>query len=109
MRGVCIDSCHAYAAGYDLATDEGLNELAGEVERLMGKDAVRLIHLNDSKGEHASGTDRHEHLGKGRIGFEGLRNFVNHPVFNGVPMILETPKDNDDDDVENLYTLKKML
>lgn len=109
VGGVCIDSCHAYAAGYDLAGPEGVDTLAGEVERHMGRDAVKLLHLNDSKGLLGSGTDRHDHLGQGRIGLKGLGLFVNHKVFAHAPVIIETPWDTDDDDRNNLAKLSAML
>lgn len=109
VAGVCIDSCHAYAAGYDLSTQKGAQTLAREVGESLGEDAVRLIHLNDSKGELGSGTDRHEHLGKGRLGMEGLGFFISQPVFSQCPIVIETPKDKDEDDVANLDTLRKML
>ena len=109
VKGVCIDTCHAYAAGYDLAVDEGLHRLAKEVKRYLGDDIVKLIHMNDSKGEHDSGTDRHEHLGKGNIGHEGLQNFVKHPVFKNVPVIIETPQKAPGEDKENLGVLQKMF
>lgn len=109
VGGVCIDSCHAYAAGYDLAAAEGVDVLADEVDRYLGAEAVKLLHLNDSKGLLGSGTDRHDHLGQGRIGLKGLGLFVNHPVFASAPVIIETPKDSDDDDMENLARLRALL
>ncbi len=109
VKGVCIDSCHAYAAGYDLSTAHGIEVMAAEVEKYLGADAVRQIHLNDSKGEFDSGTDRHEHLGKGNIGIDGLSGFINHKVFAHCPVILETPKKADDDDEMNLATLSSII
>lgn len=109
VSGVCIDSCHAYAAGYDLSTEDGVGVLAHEAEKYLGIGTVRLLHLNDSKGELGSGTDRHEHLGEGRIGLKGLGFFVNHRVFEDVATILETPKDSDDDDMDNLSRLRSLL
>jgi deoxyribonuclease-4 len=107
--GVCIDSCHAFAAGYDLTTAEGLHALASEVERLLGGGAVRLIHLNDSKGDHATGTDRHEHIGQGRIGMHGLGALLAHPVFASVPVVLETPRETDADDLGNLARARSLM
>jgi deoxyribonuclease-4 len=107
--GVCLDSCHAYAAGYDLSTQEGGDTLAGEVMKYLGESSVRLLHLNDSKGEMGSGTDRHEHLGHGRIGLKGLGFFVKQKVFGEAPAILETPKESNDDDLKNLRILRSLL
>ncbi len=100
--GVCIDSCHAFAAGYDLTSDEGAQRLSDEVMEHIGADLVKLLHLNDSKGEMASGTDRHEHIGKGNIGAEGLARFLCADPFAGKPAILETPRTCDEDDINNL-------
>jgi deoxyribonuclease-4 len=105
VSGICIDTCHAFAAGYDLLTGEGREALAEQ----LGGYPVRLIHLNDAKGALASGLDRHEHLGRGRIGKEALRQFVAHGRFRDVPVILETPKKAETDDVENLDVLREML
>ena len=100
--GVCIDSCHAFAAGYDLTSNMGARELSAEVTEHLGADKVKLLHLNDSKGAHGTGTDRHEHIGKGNIGDKGLLRFLNAGPFKEVPAILETPRDSDDDDMANL-------
>jgi len=109
VSGVCLDSCHAFAAGYDLSVEEGVESLAAEVVRYLGKSSVKLIHLNDSKGEMGSGTDRHDHLGHGRIGLKGLGFFVKHQVFADSPAILETPKEKEDDDLMNLEILHSLL
>ena len=109
ISGVCLDSCHAYAAGYDIGSEGGVERLADEVLRSLGAGSVKLLHVNDSKGELGSGLDRHEHLGKGRIGLDGLGYFVKHDVFGSAPAILETPKDKESDDVENLLTLRSLL
>lgn len=107
--GVCIDSCHAYAAGYDLATVEGLRLLTSEVRTLLPAGAVRLLHLNDSKGAMGSGTDRHEHIGQGNIGAEGLRGFVRAAEFSNAAIILETPRESDEDDLRNLAEARKFF
>jgi deoxyribonuclease-4 len=107
--GVCIDSCHAFAAGYDLRKMRGMNRLAHEAEEYIGRHRIKLIHLNDSRGHAGSGTDRHEHIGLGKIGMDALRRFVNHPTFANIPVVLETPKKSDADDVENLKKVREML
>jgi len=109
VSGVCIDTCHAFSAGYDISNAEGIELIAGEIEKYIGKDNVRLLHLNDSKGLMGAGLDRHEHIGEGRIGNIGLKKFLNHSLFIDVPVILETPKKSEDDDMRNLTTVRKMI
>lgn len=106
--GICIDSCHAFAAGYDLSTDEGAQTLSDEVMEHIGKDMVKLLHLNDSKGQCASGTDRHEHIGKGNIGAKGLASFLESEAFGKTPAILETPRSDDNDDTRNLAAARAL-
>ena len=107
--GVCIDSCHAFAAGYDLSRPKGMKELETEVLELLGPDAVRLLHLNDSKGEMGSGTDRHDHIGKGLIGNAGLRRFLKSKAFRKAHVILETPQKTQKDDKMNLARARALL
>jgi deoxyribonuclease-4 len=107
--GVCIDTCHAFAAGYDFTARGEVKRIAGECTRLLGSDAVRLVHLNDSKGAAGSGTDRHEHIGRGLIGAEALQTLLRHPVFLGVPVVLETPKHSEEDDPMNLASARSLL
>ncbi len=106
--GLCLDTAHAYLAGYDIATGEGLEKMLGEIDRLVGIDQLKLIHLNDAKGELGSRHDRHEHIGRGSIGMEGMRRIINHPKLKDVPLILETPKDSPRADVMNLNTVRKL-
>jgi deoxyribonuclease-4 len=109
IAGVCIDTCHAYAAGYDIASVKGLTAFSAEIERYIGCHRIRLIHLNDSKGRLGSGLDRHEHIGKGRIGTKGFNNFLQCPCFADIPLILETPKKSDSDDPANLKTARSII
>lgn len=109
IGGICIDTCHAFAAGYDISRTKGLSEFIREIETFTGLDRVKLIHLNDSKRSLGSRVDRHEHIGRGYIGKEGLKRFINHPAFMGVPLILETPKRDGEDDVRNLKFVRGML
>jgi len=109
VRGLCLDTCHAYAAGYDITGLEGLERLKGEIIKYVSPLKVELIHLNDSKKGFASGVDRHEHIGKGRIGLQGLKRFLSFPFFNAAPLILETPKESDDDDRKNLDRVRGLL
>jgi deoxyribonuclease-4 len=109
IAGVCIDTCHAFQAGYDIAKAGGRDLLADEVEKYFGRGAVKLIHLNDSKAGPGSHRDRHEHIGKGEIGLKGLREFITHRTFQDIPLILETPKQSEDDDRRNLGTVRRLL
>jgi deoxyribonuclease-4 len=109
LSGLCIDTCHAFAAGYDLRCYKGIRRILDEIKRYIGLDKVKLIHLNDSKGDIGTGIDRHEHIGIGKIGSAGLRQFINFPPLKNIPLILETPKKSEYDDPRNLRTVKRML
>ncbi|MFA5437034.1 MAG: deoxyribonuclease IV, partial [Candidatus Omnitrophota bacterium] len=87
--GLCLDTAHAYLAGYDLSTREGLSSMLNEIEGLVGIGLIKLIHLNDAHGDLASHHDRHDHIGKGSIGLEGMKRIINHPKLKKIPMILE--------------------
>ncbi|HWR98759.1 MAG TPA: deoxyribonuclease IV [Candidatus Methanoperedens sp.] len=91
--GVCLDSCHGHAAGYDFASPAGYEQALGALEAAVGPGRVLALHLNDAKGERGSHLDRHEHIGRGRIGRAGFRLFMNDPRFARVPKIIETPKE----------------
>ncbi len=91
--GVCIDTCHGYAAGYDFSTAEGLDEALAEFDSDVGLDRLKLIHLNDSVGELGSEKDRHAHIGHGNIGDSGFAAVVNNKYLRELPFILETPKE----------------
>jgi deoxyribonuclease-4 len=106
--GLCLDTAHAYLAGYDIATKEGLESMLKEIDELVGIKLLKLIHLNDAKGALGSKFDRHEHIGKGSIGMEGMKRIINHPFLRDIPFILETPKDSDDADKINLETVRKL-
>ncbi len=106
--GLCLDTAHAYLAGYDLATKEGLDEMLDEIEGFIGIRLLKLIHLNDAYGELDSHYDRHDHIGKGNIGLEGLKRIINHPQLKNIPMILETPKDDETSDTRNLALVRKL-
>jgi deoxyribonuclease-4 len=108
IAGICIDTCHAYSAGYDINSFESISFISSEIKRLIGRKRLRLFHLNDSKGALGSGTDRHEHIGKGKIGMKGMRNFLTFPDFINIPLILETPKKSENDDVRNLRVVRKL-
>lgn len=91
LVGVCIDTCHIYAAGYDISTAEGWERTMSEFDRLIGLEYLLGMHLNDSAGVLGSHIDRHANIGAGEIGLEGFRAIMNDPRLDGIPMILETP------------------
>ena len=111
--GVCLDTCHLFAAGYDFRKPEDYAAMIAHLDRAIGLARVRCIHVNDSKREAGSRVDRHEHIGKGKIGKKGLAHFLNDHRFVGVPMILETPKGKDgrgtDLDKVNLKRLRALI
>lgn len=103
--GVCIDTCHAHAAGYELREEEGFQDMMQELEEDLGLDVVKVVHLNDSKDGKGSEKDNHQHIGEGNIGDEGFRNVVNSELAEK-PMMLETPVTEDKGYVENLEKIK---
>jgi len=116
--GVCLDTCHLWGAGYDLASEEGYRATFEAFERLIGLDRLRVFHVNDSKKPLGSRRDRHEHIGQGMIGRAAFRRLVNDTRFGTLPMILETPKtdgrgptsvERDPLDVRNLRTLRALM
>jgi len=106
--GLCLDTAHAYLAGYDIATKDGLEALLDEIDKMAGLNLVKLIHFNDAKGALGCNHDRHEHIGKGSIGLEGMRRIINHPKLRDLPFILETPKKTEDDDKMNLKVARSL-
>ena len=106
--GYCLDTCHLLASGYDVASEEGLERTAAEAERVLGLDLVRVIHANDSKGALNSHLDRHENIGKGKIGEEGFRRILRHPKLREKPFILETPFEEDGDEQRDVDALKRL-
>ncbi len=109
IAGICIDTCHAFAAGYDIRDSEGIRSLSEEIQEYAGADKVKLIHLNDSRGDLGSHTDRHEHIGLGKIGSKALHRIVRCRMFRDVPLILETPKKKESDDPANLRKVRMMI
>jgi len=109
ISGICLDTCHAFAAGYDIRNHAGAESLANDITGYIGAGRLRLIHLNDSKGELGSGVDRHEHIGIGKIGLEGFRTLLSLSVFKEIPLILETPKKTDEDDPRNLKIVRELV
>jgi len=107
--GVCFDTCHAFAAGYELRTRAGYEATWRVVDDLIGLERVEVIHLNDAKGDLGSRLDRHEHIGRGTMGLEPFRMLLNDDRFSDLPMLLETPKrPGRNDDEENLRVLRAL-
>jgi deoxyribonuclease-4 len=106
--GCCLDTAHSYAAGFNLATQEGIAEWSAAVEATIGWSGVRVIHTNDSRAPLGSHRDRHEHIGKGGIGREGFRALLNHPQLQDKAFILETPIDKNGDDRRNLQAIRTL-
>lgn len=107
--GLCLDTCHAFAAGYPLKTRRDVDRMLTEAASTAGIGSLKLVHLNDSKGGLGSRLDRHQHIGKGNIGLAGFREFFRHPAVRGLPLILETPKKGDRDDRRNLNAVRALL
>ena len=108
--GVCLDTCHAFAAGYDLRSAEGYEAMMAEVEAEIGIETVGCLHLNDSKNDFDSRKDRHTHIGEGAIGDAGFGYVLNDPRWSGIGMLLETPKGDDlADDAKNLKHLCSLV
>jgi deoxyribonuclease-4 len=106
--GFCLDTAHAFLAGYDLSSEEGLEKTLAEFDTMLGIKNLKLIHLNDAKNKLGSGHDQHEHIGKGKIGIEGIKRIINHPLLKDKPFILETPKKNAGDDAMNLQVVRQL-
>jgi deoxyribonuclease-4 len=107
---VCLDTAHVFAAGYDLSTEVAVRNVFRDFDRIIGLEHLSAIHLNDSKTDLGSRVDRHEHIGKGRIGIDAFRFIMRDRRFRKIPKVLETPKGKDlREDVENLTTLRALL
>jgi deoxyribonuclease-4 len=106
--GLCLDTAHAYLAGYDISSKAGLDSMLDEIDNLVGIKLIKLIHLNDAAGELGCHHDRHDHIGKGHIGLEGMKRIINHTRLKNIPMILETPKDDEKSDCLNLALVRKL-
>jgi len=106
--GVCFDTCHAFASGYDLRTKTAVKNTFKEFDRSVGIGKLKLIHANDSKTELGSRRDRHEHIGKGKIGLEGFWAILHEPKLKNINIIIETPKTTEKADRDNIKILKKL-
>ena len=111
LPGVCLDTAHLFASGYEIHTAEGLARTIEEIDRVIGLDAVRVIHVNDSKTEFGSHVDRHQHIGRGKIGIEAFARILNHPRLRegGRAFLLETPIDRRGDDRRNVRAVWELM
>ncbi len=108
--GFCLDTCHVFAAGYEIRTEEGYAETMSSFDSILGLDNLKVFHFNDSKKELGSHVDRHDHIGQGEIGLDGFRHFVNDKRFEDRAALLETPKSDDlHEDIENLERLRGLM
>jgi len=108
--GVCLDTCHIFAAGYDIRDKRTYNKTFKEFDNIIGIKKIKIIHINDSKRELGSRVDRHEHIGKGCIGLKGFELLMNDEKLKNIPKILETPKGKDmKEDIENMNILTALL
>ena len=106
--GFCIDTCHLLASGYDISTAAAVKKTVAELDRMLGLANIPVIHANDSKGHLGSHLDRHEHIGQGHIGEKGFRAILNHPQLHRKAFILETPFDEEADELRNMEMLRKL-
>lgn len=107
---VCVDTCHIFAAGYDIRTEQSYFNTFEEFDKIVGLKFLKAFHLNDSKKDLGERVDRHEHIGKGKIGLNGFRFIMNDERFMNIPKILETPKGEDmREDVINLRKLRRLI
>jgi len=107
--GLCYDTCHGFAAGYDIRTSEGIDNLSEKISFTVGLDRLKGMHLNDCLKDFNSRVDRHWHIGEGKIGLDGFRILLNHAAFSGIPKIMETPKKTEDDDPKNMQVVKSLF
>jgi deoxyribonuclease-4 len=103
--GVCLDTCHTFAAGYDLRTEDNVNATIEQFNKIIGLKELKMVHLNDSKDKINSNRDRHEHIGFGNIGIEGFRALLKHKAIMRLPLIMETPDDDKCDDLKIILDL----
>ena len=106
--GVCFDTCHAYAAGYDLHVDKAVENTMAKFDEIVGLENLKVVHLNDSEKGLGSGRDLHEHIGMGYIGTSGFKAFLHHKAVRDLPLILETPIDERRDSIGNMDVVRKL-
>ncbi len=107
--GICYDTCHGFAAGYDIRSKSLLDGLAKIIDSTVGLERLKGMHLNDCLREFNSRVDRHWHVGEGKIGLDGFKALLNHPAFREVPKIMETPKETEEDDPKNMKVVRSLI
>ena len=107
--GICLDTAHAFGAGYDLSRKEGIERTLESFDRMIGLKRLHLLHLNDSKTPLGSRKDRHWHIGEGYIGLEGFRYLINHPLLKHLPGIMETPRKDTVEDLKNMKVIRSLV
>ena len=107
--GVCLDTAHAFEAGYDLSNKNGIERTLESFDKMIGLKRLHLLHLNDSKTPLGSRKDRHWHIGEGYIGLEGFRTLINHPLLKHLPGIMETPRKDTVEDLKNMNVIKSLV
>ena len=107
--GICYDTCHGFAAGYDIRSTKDVDALAQRIDATIGLKRLKGIHLNDCLRDFNSRVDRHWHIGEGKIGLDGFKLLLNHPAFKDVPKIMETPKETEEDDPRNMKTVRSLV
>lgn len=107
--GICYDTCHGFAAGYDIRTRKGVDALANKIGSTIGLKRLKGMHLNDCLRDFNSRIDRHWHIGEGKIGLDGFKALLNHPLFKNIPKIMETPKETEEDDPRNMRVVKSLI
>jgi len=107
--GVCLDTAHAFTAGYDIREEDGLSALIQRIQKTVGLKSVRAVHFNDSRAVYNSRVDRHWHIGEGHIGADALRRVAQHPKLKHAAFILETPYDDPRADIKNLAMLRSFV
>ena len=107
--GICYDTCHGFAAGYDIRSDNDVDALAKKIESTVGLSRLKGMHLNDCLRDFNSRVDRHWHIGEGKIGLEGFKALLNHPAFKDVPKIMETPKETEEDNPRNMKVVRSLV
>jgi deoxyribonuclease-4 len=107
--GICLDTAHAFEAGYDLSRKEEIERMLESFDRMIGLKRLHLLHLNDSKTPLGSRKDRHWHIGEGYIGLEGFRYLINHPLLRHLPGIMETPRKDTVEDLKNMKVIRSLV
>ena len=107
--GVCLDTCHAFAAGFDLSTKAGVEDTLRLFDETVGLDRMKVVHLNDSKAPLGNNRDRHEHIGMGYIGENGFKAFLGHEEIQRLPLLMETPQDGRRSDAEELSVVRRLV